>query len=180
MPQLGTIKRAGDIGLKDGNYAKYIWLKCPDCGKERWVDLRKARRRKAWGLCRDCSNSRRSKQGNYRWQGGRYKDQMGYMHIKLYKDDEFYKMASSRGDILEHRLVVAKALNRCLLPWEIVHHKGGFARHDNRYPETLELLPTQSEHQVSIQFTRLYNKLLKRIRYLEDEVQRLKSLLGEE
>jgi len=174
MPQLNDTISGKELGL---NYRdKYIWLKCPDCNKERWVHQRKARRRKTWGLCRECSNTRRSRQGNYRWQGGRYRDKMGYIHVKLSKDNEFLPMANVRGDVLEHRLVVAKALGRCLQHWEIVHHKEGFAKDDNRYPETLELLPSQAEHQVSIQFTRLCNKLIKRIRFLEEENQRLKAL----
>lgn len=177
MPELETISEAKDIGIKDHPYNKYIWLKCPDCSKERWVRLRMAKRRKTRGLCRECSNTRRSRQGNYRWQGGRYKDKMGYTHIKLNKNDEFFAMANSRGDVLEHRLVMAKHLGRCLQSWEIVHHKNGI-KDDNRYPENLQLLPSGGEHQVSIQFTRLYNKLIKRIHSLEDENQRLTLLLG--
>ena len=77
-------------------------------------------------------------------------------------------MARNSNYVLEHRLVVAKALNRCLLPWETVHHKEGYAKDDNRYPETLELLPNPHKHDALTKMTNYIRKLEGRIKELEN------------
>ena len=87
---------------------------------------------------------------SYLWKGGRTKTKAGYIRIRLYPDDFFYPMADSSGRVFEHRLVVAKALGRCLHLWEIVHHKNGFAKDDNRYPDTLQLVSDDRHKQISI------------------------------
>jgi len=58
--------------------------------------------------------------------------------------DFFFPMTRKFGQIFVHRLIMAKYLNRCLLSWEVVHHKNG-VKDDNRL-ENLELLSSLREH----------------------------------
>lgn len=181
MPEIGEVRRAQQVGKKGA--ANYIWAGCIDCGKERWVQLVKGQpaslRCHSCGLktpeCfRKASESRRG-QKSPRWNGGRKKSH-GYILIKLYPDDFFYPMINRSGYVAEHRLVVAKALGRCLHSWEIVHHKhtkypaGSIEdKQDNRYPENLQLIQEMQHNQL----THLENK----IKRLQEENRALKAEL---
>jgi len=120
---------------------------CEICGKERWVDLRRnghlAITLLKGGLCKSCAQKER----NYykpRVKRLRINDSLGYVHILIGEDDFFYPMARKSGRVPEHRLVMAKSLNRCLLPWEIVHHRNGI-KDDNRL-ENLALINGDGSH----------------------------------
>jgi hypothetical protein len=171
MPQIGEIGR-------NKNYMKSMWMACPDCGHEHWVRLYKGKPQSV-GRCRPCSTrvNRRVMPNRYGsnngcWRGGRIKDNTnGYVYIKVLPGDFFMPMADHRRYIPEHRLIMAKHLNRCLLAWEIVHHKNG-VRDDNRL-ENLELLPSQSKHIPSIKWQREINKRDKKIAKLEARIKEL-------
>lgn len=95
----------------------------------------------------------------------------------------FYPMTKGRrGRILEHRLVMAQHLGRCLGPTEVVHHINGI-RDDNRL-ENLELISTRGKHNThendNIHSLNYEVKRLKRIIKAKDhEIRRLYLMLNE-
>lgn len=167
MPEIGETRGAKEIGYKGTN--RFIWYACEDCGKERWQELRKKKPRKH--LCLKCSGKKRRGMNNSLWKGGRKRSIQGYIEVWLPYGDFFEPMATARHYVLEHRLVVAKALGRCLHSWEIVHHKhdkypaGSIEdKQDNRYPENLQLV-TDLGHK---QLTRLEEKIDKQTELIEE------------
>lgn len=175
MPQIGEIKRGDEVGFISRN--RVIWIACEDCGKEFWV-------RVLWGKprslrCKTCyqktpesrDNHSRAIRGerNYNWKGGRCKTRFGYIDVWVSPDDFFHPMTRGNSNrVFEHRLVMAKHLSRCLLPWEVVHHKNGI-RDDNRI-ENLELISHNKYHVVDSK-TKAY------IHRLERKINELESLL---
>jgi len=92
----------------------------------------------------------------------------GYITIWLAPTDFFYPMADGRKRVLEHRLVMARHMKRCLLPWEVVHHVNGI-RNDNRI-ENLQLLAGRKHHLVDTNIKREVERLNKAIRVLQARV----------
>ena len=138
MPEIGEIRKGTDIGYKAN---RYIWFACGTCGKKYWVRIRK----QMPSRCLHCISADRwgDKSGN--WKGGRQKSD-GYIRVTLHYTDFFYPMVIANNNhhwVLEHRLIMAKSLGRCLQPWELVHHKNGI-KDDNRI-ENLELT-TRGSH----------------------------------
>jgi len=160
MPQIGDTKKGRELGYSCGQ--QFTWIACIDCGKERWVKLYQ-------GIpisprCIDCSKGH--------WKGG-IKRAHGYVHIRLTPDNFFYEMTDKGDYVREHRLVMAKCLNRHLLDWEIVHHKNGI-KDDNRI-ENLELVTAPYKHDAITKMGNHIKKLESRIAQLEAENILLKS-----
>ncbi len=151
---------------------------CPNCGK--LIDYRATR-------CLSCASKVREQKkyeatGHSRfWKGGHILRRDGYIMVWLTNKDFFFPMTvrSCRdygGYVLEHRLVVAKHLGRCLQPWEIVHHKhakypaGSIEdKQDNRYPENLQLVSDDRHKQITV--------LEQKIKRLEDKIKRQAELI---
>jgi len=149
MTAIGEIRKGREIG-KAQSSQNYIWQPCGICGKPRWVHIIKEQPQSQ--ICFRCSRKnftgshwkwnreqieKVTGKNNIRWKGGRHITSDGYVAIWLSPDDFFYLMTSKLRYVLEHRLVMARKLGRCLQSWEVVHHKNGI-RNDNRL-ENLEL-----------------------------------------
>ena len=186
MPKPGEIRKGKEVKKTT---SPYIWHACADCGKERWVPLRRGLPKA--NRCHSCANKLHTPPvgaKSHAWSGGRVIDREGYVHIKLTLDDFFFPMADVKRYVREHRLVVAKTLGRCLLSWEIVHHKGAKYplgsiknKQDNRYPENLELIKGSGRH--NSQTERQLKRQAKEIRTLQNRVTLLEAdniLLGEQ
>ena len=167
MAYLGEVAYAPDI-LKRGT-ERYIWFACVDCGKERWVISRNGQPNHL--RCNSCSGKVSARQyfnvgfkageTHPHWKGGRRNNWKGYVMIRLYPDNFFFPMARQDGYVLEHRLVMAEHLSRCLQIWEIVHHKNR-KRADNKI-ENLQLLGDDRHKGITF--------LESRIRYLESKLE---------
>ena len=123
-----------------------IEVTCIGCG------IAQFRRKDAISIpyrCLSCAVKKRLQEhtgniGRRSSKGGRVVTKRGYVLIKLYPGDPFYPMADKAGYVYEHRLVMAKSLNRCLDSVEIVHHD--HTPRDVNQLSKLELLPSHREH----------------------------------
>ena len=174
MPQIGDIRKREEVGLKGDSYV--VWAACETCGKERWVAFNKKRNKRISKRCYLCSGRlnalNHTREGHPRWKGGRLKTTDGYIAVYLRPNDFFYSM-TRKNYILEHRLVMAKHLGRCLHSWEIVHHKNHIK--DDNQIENLQLVTDDRHKQIGV--------LENRIRHLEQRVTLLEAenlLLKEE
>ena len=167
MPEVGETKQ---VYIKESR--KHIWVKCPDCSGERWMQERNFKRGGSTGLCLACYNRRvkKSKKLHPNWRGSKATNGHGYILILLQPDDFFFPMTNARGYVREHRLVMAKHLGRCLHNWEIVHHEEGIPKDDNRI-EGLSLATKDGHDTTTI--------LQNRIKILETKIKRLQEIQRE-
>lgn len=170
MPQLGEIARGRDIGRK-GPATRYLWHACERCGTERWTTL--VRGEPIRHFCRRCAQlNGPSGKNHHLWKTGRSMTR-GYVVVAIQDDDPFFSMSKTHRRILEHRLVMARYLGRCLESWEIVHHRNG-VKDDNRI-ENLALLTGRHEH-ASFNLLQAVNKRLEqRIEVLEKRLTLLEA-----
>ncbi len=119
---------------------------CEECGarfKVRPCEVRKALARGNQPP-RFCSLACRSKSykgaGNPKWRGGTMRTPNGY----IYQYAPNHPHTTKHGYVMQHRLVMEKALGRYLSPTEEVHHRN-HVRDDNRI-ENLELMSSKAEH----------------------------------
>lgn len=170
------LKRISDEGL--ARRGELMNVPCPDCGSPRWVKSTNYCDTRLGARCYYCAAKRRpSMRGvlSPRWKGGKQITPDGYVAVALHTGNPYFGMASRSGRsyrVLEHRLVMAKHLGRCLESWEVVHHKGVLYpegrvenRSDNRI-ENLELLPGDSPNT-------MYSRVAVRVAELEGVIGKL-------
>lgn len=151
-----------------------VCVTCGVCKKSRHVYMTNTGRKRGTGKCGPCGaagkqNSPPSGHHHPRWKGG-YTTSCGYVMIHLSMlDTDDRRLASKMTNgkyIAEHRLVMARHVNRPLLwPGDVVHHLNG-AKGDNRM-QNLRLV-TCHNHNAENKAT---------IDALRDEICRLQSIL---
>lgn len=144
-PQIGDETQGKYIG-KLRIQRCFVFAACPTCGVARWIDKSffKKSNSELRGQCHKCFCA--SQKGIVKPSClHRWKDGNGYIRVKLPPSDPLYCMTHAHGGyVLEHRLVVARAIGRPLTKQEVVHHKNNI-RDDNRF-ENLELTPSCKTH----------------------------------
>ena len=189
MSNIGEIIHGKDLGKTQTYYQgikKYIYVKCPSCDKERWVALRPTTK-SGISRCKSCCGKETNSSGYLphgkmekasNWKGGR-SDTLSrkYIYIRIYDDNPFFCMAvhakRGGGEILEHRLIMARYLNRVLTPQEHVHHKNGDKK-DNRL-ENLELISQNNHFLYNVMCS--HCNVRKENRYLKERIKELESQL---
>lgn len=79
----------------------------------------------------------KSREDHPNWNGGKQTTLDGYVKVLLSRTDPMFIMANKKRYVAEHRLVVARSIERPLTSTETVHHING-VRDDNRL-ENLQL-----------------------------------------
>ncbi len=183
MSEIGEIQKGVDIGYK--SQGKCVYHACIDCGKERWVQWVKGQPNKL--RCLNCALKNYHPIGelNPAWKGGRKMIVGGYIQEWISPNDFFRPMADCRGYVMEHRLVMARNLGRCLQPWEKVHHKGirytDIKNKSDNLEDNLELTTLGSHTREHSKGYRagyqkgLYDGRLKQIKELKEEMRRLQN-----
>lgn len=174
IPQVGDIALAKQLGYKDRGLRYYD--ACPICGKGRWV-----RNTNRNSMCASCSGKNKHCVGI---TAGKVRIKRCYKFIHIHKNDPLFAMVNAKtktvkgGWVLEHRLVMARHINRPLLTSEVVHHINGI-KTDNRI-ENLSLMSESSHnsHLVAKSLQERIQLLEKRITLLEAEAEIMRAKLS--
>jgi hypothetical protein len=173
-PYLGEIRRSGQIEGYAKCKTRYIWCKCPTCGYEKWRQLDSQGK---YTQCRKCMHKGKIGEQNGAWKGGTKINHDGYRLVILRPDDPYYPMANVAGYVMEHRLIIAKQLGRCLEEWELVHHKGinypieSRRNKSDNVPENLEHIGIKGEHNTLVEAT-----LIRQAKYIKAQDNRIEGL----
>jgi hypothetical protein len=173
IPQIGEIRYGDEIGYKY-HKQRYIWEECSNCGVPRWCQYPSKLK---YNKCRKCLNKGRIGELSGTWKGGTKINHSGYRLVILRPDDPYYPMANVAGYVMEHRLIIAKQLGRCLEEWELVHHKGinypieSRRNKSDNVPENLEHIGIKGEHNTLVEAT-----LIRQAKYIKAQDNRIEGL----
>lgn len=191
--KIGDRVRADALGLKGREYLTYC--NCKSCNLNKWVrneyilnfTCRNCKSREtiySKGMneakhldickCHRCkiTNGCLKGKNNPMWKGGKKTTSFGYVYVYLEDKSEFISMCANgvgTNYVAEHRLIMAKHLNRPLTKKETVHHKNGI-RNDNRI-DNLEIW--SSNHQSG---QRLEDQIIWAIELLQNNNYKIEKL----
>jgi hypothetical protein len=159
--KIGSKERADKLGMKGREYLTYLtcsvckvnkWVRkgyednytCTSCVHRESIKPKNMNKIVHKDTCK-CHKCRIGKgyftgKNNPMWKGGIRNMKSGYVYEYVEPESKFSCMVANgvgRGYVAQHRLVMAKSIDRPLLRQETVHHKNGI-KNDNRI-ENLEL-----------------------------------------
>ena len=141
-------------------------VECGKCKKSRYLHIDRRKRESFSGICQRCTRSNHTIQNNTPYWTGYIYSIYIYRHIDTFTSSEqnvLLEMVVKNKYILEHRAVMALALNRSLTKSEIVHHLNGI-KTDNRLCN-LELVTIKTHKTEDM---KMFNRLRTEIKRLQD------------